>query len=70
MNKSVTGAPASFQYMFGPWAVVPRRQPDGTEDHREVRRVLSFVAKRLAMLVVHAARRELRDLRGALPGAG
>jgi peptide/nickel transport system substrate-binding protein len=21
MNKAVTGAPATFQYMFGPWAV-------------------------------------------------
>ena len=21
MNKSITGAPATFQYMFGPWAV-------------------------------------------------
>ena len=48
MNKAITGAPTSFVYMFGPWAVVARR---GRASSGAIG-LLRFLVRRLATLVV------------------
>ena len=72
MNKKVTGAPATFVVHVRAVGRLPRRRVTLTADRtstREVRKVLRFLAQAAGDARRHAARRELRDLRGAVPGA-
>ncbi len=48
MNKAITGAPASFVYMFGPWLAVARRRRVAAEAIG----LLRFILKRLVTLVL------------------